>query len=218
MNVLVIGDTHCPAMHPNYLEFLQDIRSKFKCTKIVHIGDVIDHHCVSFHDKHPDSTGAVDEYDKCCDQTYELYRAFPNTTVCIGNHDARVNRLAAKQGIPDLYLKAYNDLYLTKKWKWVHNVTIDDVYYYHGEGVGGMHPAFSAAKMRMQNTVVGHYHSSCGVWYQAGPNGIIWGMNVGCGVDRHHLSMQYGAAFLKKPIIACGVVQDGCPHVEVMNL
>ena len=63
MNVLVIGDTHCPAMHPNYLEFLQDIRSKFKCTKIVHIGDVIDHHCVSFHDKHPDSTGAVDEYD-----------------------------------------------------------------------------------------------------------------------------------------------------------
>jgi hypothetical protein len=30
--------------------------------------------------------------------------------------------------------------------------------------------------------------------------------------------MQYGAAFLKKPIVACGVVIDGDPFVETMDL
>jgi hypothetical protein len=30
--------------------------------------------------------------------------------------------------------------------------------------------------------------------------------------------MQYGATFLKKPIVACGVVIDGTPFVETMDL
>lgn len=216
--VLVIGDTHVPAMHKKYIGFLRGVAKKWKTDKIVHIGDVVDHHCISFHDKHPDNPGAQQEYREAHKQIQELYREFPEMHITVGNHDMRVMRLNAKLGIPKLYLKEFNSLYDTPKWKWTEHVEFDDVYYYHGEGCGGQHPGFNAAKMRMQPTVIGHYHSACGVWYQVGPTAKVWGMNVGCGVDRNHWSMQYGAAFLKKPIVACGVVIDGNPQVETMNL
>jgi len=216
--ILVIGDTHCPAMHKNYFKFLCNTQKKWKTDTTIHIGDVVDHHCISFHDKHPDNEGAIAEYKTSQRQINMLYKQFGNMLVCIGNHDARVRRLNSKIGIPSMYLKEFNDLYGTSTWRWVESTEKDGVYFYHGEGVGGQHPAFSAAKMRMQPTVMGHYHSACGVWYQAGPTQKIWGMNVGCGVDRSHWSMQYGAAFLKKPIVACGVVVDGTPFVETMDL
>ena len=216
--VLVIGDTHAPAMHPKYIPFLRSIAKRWKIDRFIHIGDVVDHHCISFHDKSPDSPGALAEYEMTRKQVAQLYSEFPKLTVTIGNHDLRVLRLNAKLGIPKIYLKEFNSLYDTPTWHWTENVELDGVYYYHGEGAGGQHPAFSAAKMRMQSTVVGHYHSACGIAYQAGPTTKVWGMNVGCGIDRTHWSMQYGAAFLKKPIIACGVVIDGDPFVETMRL
>jgi predicted phosphodiesterase len=216
--VLVVGDTHVPAMHKDYIKFLNKTAAKWKVDKVVHIGDVVEHHCISFHDKHPDNPGAKEEYEQAYRQVQKLYKAFPNMQITVGNHDMRVMRLNAKIGIPKIYLKQFNALYDTPDWKWVENVEIDNVYYYHGEGAGGQHPAFNAAKMRMQSTVMGHYHSACGIWYQAGPTAKVWGMNVGCGVDRNHLFMQYGQAFLKKPIVACGVVIDGEPIIQTMNL
>jgi predicted phosphodiesterase len=216
--VLVLGDTHAPAMHRHYIRQLARVQSKYRTDRNVHIGDVVDHHCISFHEKHPDSMGAVDEYRNACAQVQALHQAFPDLEITIGNHDRRVLRLNAKAGIPSLYLKDFNELYGTDSWKWKDYVEIDGVYYYHGEGCGGQHPAFNAAKMRMQPTVIGHYHSACGIAYQAGPTAKVWGMNVGCGVDRNHLFMQYGSAYLKKPIVACGVVIDGEPYIETMDL
>jgi predicted phosphodiesterase len=205
-------------MHEDYVDFLKETANRWKTKKVVHIGDVVDHHCISFHDKHPDNPGALNEYETALEQVQKLYKAFPNITVTVGNHDMRVFRLNAKLGIPKMYLKEFNSLYNTPKWKWAENIEIDGVYYYHGEGCGGMHPGFNAAKMRMQSTVIGHYHSACGVWYQAGPTAKIWGMNVGCGLDRNHWSMQYASAYLKKPILGCGVVIDGNPFIETMQL
>ncbi len=127
-------------------------------------------------------------------------------------------RINSRQGVPGLYLKQFNDLYGTDTWKWVDSTTIDGVHYYHGEGSGGACPAMLAAKHRLCPVVLGHLHSACGVWYQVGPTAKIWGMSVGCGVDRDHWSMQYGAAFLRKPVVGCGVVIDGEPYVETMNL
>jgi len=217
--VLVIGDTHAPAMHKNYIPFLKEVARKWKTNKVVHVGDVVDHHCISFHDKHPNNPGPVREHEMAMAQIKKLHKEFPDMVVTIGNHDKRVQRLNAKMGIPDFYIKEFNTTYDTKGWKWVEHAEIDNVFYYHGEGAGGgQHPAFAAAKMRMQSTVIGHYHSCCGIWYQAGPTAKIWGMNVGCGVDRNHWAMDYGAAYLKKPIVSCGVVIEGVPFIETMNL
>lgn len=216
--VLVIGDTHAPAMHPAYIPFLKKIANKWETTRVVHIGDVVDHHCISFHDKHPDNEGAKREYAMTKKQVQRLYEAFPEMDITIGNHDKRVIRVTGKLGIPKIYLKGFNDLYGTRGWNWVNSLEIDNVYYYHGEGCGSQNPSFNAARARMQSTVIGHYHSCCGISYQAGPNSLIWGMSVGSGVDRNHWSMEYAETFLKKPILSCGVVINGHPYVETMNL
>ncbi len=51
--VLVIGDTHCPAMHKGYVPFLKKIYKKYKCNKVVHIGDSVDWNAISFPEKDP---------------------------------------------------------------------------------------------------------------------------------------------------------------------
>ena len=50
-NVLVIGDTHCPAMLDHYPDFLAEIYEAWDCEKVVHIGDLVDFHGISFHTK-----------------------------------------------------------------------------------------------------------------------------------------------------------------------
>lgn len=42
-------------------------------------------------------------------------------------------------------------------------------------------------------------------------------MQVGCGIDKTSYAMAYGKNF-RKPIISCGVVIEGNPYIEMMNL
>jgi len=215
--VLVIGDTHFPAVHPDYLSFVRKIHKKYRCNEVVHIGDVVDHHCISFHKKNPEHPAAVDEYllaVKCIKQWKSV---FPIMKVCIGNHDERVARLAADAGIPNLYLKDFNQLFETD-WSWDWGWNIDGVFYTHGTGASSQYPAFNAAKSRATSVIMGHAHSVAGINWVVGPTTRFFGMNVGSGVDRNHLAMQYGINYLKKPVVSCGVVIDGHPYHEMMDL
>lgn len=215
--VLVIGDTHFPAVLDGYLQFVKDVKKEYKCDKVIHIGDVIDHHCISFHTKHPDHPGAVSEYNQAMECIKEWKASFKNMVVTIGNHDDRVRRLAGDAGIPDFYIRSFNEIYNTS-WHWVKNHTVDNVFYYHGVGGGGLYPAFNTAKGMGISVVAGHHHSCAGINWQVSPMHSLFGMNVGCGVDRKHLAMKYGEDHIKKPVISCGVVIDGKPYMEMMSL
>ena len=217
--VLVIGDTHFPASHPKYLSFVQGIYKKYRCDTVVHIGDVVDHHNISFHKKHPDSEDATTEYKKAVRDIAKWYKAFPKAKVCIGNHDERVFRLNADVGIPSFYIKGYNEIYGTLGWKWDYSFIIDGVYYTHGTGSGGLTPAFNQSKARGLSCVMGHHHSVAGVNWIVGPSTRFFGMDVGTGVDRDHIGFGYGVNHLRKPVVSCGVVLDGKnPYLEVMDL
>jgi predicted phosphodiesterase len=216
--VLVIGDLHCPAVHPKYLDFVKGIRKKYKTDETVFIGDVVDHASISFHKKNPEHPAALDEYDQAMRSLRLWVKAFPDAVVTIGNHDDRVVRIAADAGIPAHYIKNYSETYDSANWDWMPFIEIDGVYYYHGIGANGMYPAINAAKMRLQSVVIGHYHSVAGINWIVGPTSRIFGMNVGSGVDRFHPAMQYGSAYLKKPVVSCGVVIDGHPYLELMDL
>ena len=66
-NVLVIGDTHFPFEHEYYLEFCKEIQKKERCGTVVHIGDLVDNHSISYHEKDPDlwsPAGEMAEVDK----------------------------------------------------------------------------------------------------------------------------------------------------------
>ncbi len=218
-NVLVIGDTHFPATHPKYLQFILGIKKKYSCNQFVHIGDVVDHHTISFHKKHPDSVSALTEYESALRNIREWYKVFPKLNVCIGNHDERVFRLTADIGIPSFYIKHYNEVYKTPSWKWDYGFTIDGVYYTHGTGTGGQYPSFNLAKTRATSVVLGHHHSIAGINWLVGPTQRFFGMDVGTGVDRSHIAFSYGMNHLKKPVVSCGVVINGKqPYLELMDL
>ena len=59
------------------------------------------------------------------------------------------------------------------------------------------------------HTVIGHVHSSAGVQYLASKRDLIFGMNVGCGIDIKSYAMAYGKNFANRPVLGCGVVQGG---------
>ena len=217
--VLVIGDLHLPAEREDYLDFCRDLRKKYKTKETVFIGDVLDHHAISFHDKHPEADAAVAEYHRSMDKLSAWKKAFPKSRVCIGNHDERIHRISASAGIPQMYLRNYKEIFNTPSWEWEYEFEIDGVTYIHGTGANsGIVPAFNAAKARMQSTVSGHVHSSASVCWSLGPSGSkIFGFNVPCGVDMNHKLMYYSKTFLKKPVNGAGVIINGHPYMEVMD-
>ena len=217
--VLVIGDLHLPAERPDYLEFCRDLRKKYKTNEVVFIGDVVDHHAISFHQKHPEADAAVAEYHRAMEKLKDWKKAFPNAKVCIGNHDERVERLASSTGNPAMYLKDYADIFNTPNWDWDWEHVIDDVVFQHGTASrSGVAPAFNLAKNLMCSTVCGHVHSAGGINWAMGPrDNKIFGFNVPCGVDKNHILMYYGRNFVKKPVNGAGVVIDGHPYMEIMD-
>lgn len=207
--VLVIGDIHAPAEHPGYLDFVTEIREQWQCDRVHFIGDVVDHHAISFHAHHPDAPGPKDEKElaqRCIDR---WYKRFPDASVNIGNHDARIIRLAATVNIPSYYLRDYSEVWHTPGWTWYDHTEIDGVTYRHGTGCSGLHPAYNLARASCCSVVIGHVHSTAGVAYLCGPQSRIFGVDTGCGVDDRHIAMAYGKDNVRKSIIACVVIIDG---------
>ena len=216
--ILVIGDVHEPATHPAYRKFCQDLYSQWDCNKTVFIGDVIDHHCISFHKTDIDADGVGREAEMAYAGVEKWHTAFPKAEVMIGNHDERVFRLAASVNIPARFIRGYEVVWNTPKWKWRRDTTIDDVHYFHGTGCTGKLPALNAAKDSMMSTVIGHCHTVAGVKWSCGVNRRVFGMDTGCGVDIHHPAMNYGKNMRSKPILSAGVVIDGYPYHEIMPM
>lgn len=215
--VLVIGDTHFPAVHPGYLKFCRDLHAEYGCDTVVHIGDVVDLHAISLHDKDPDAQGAVDEYESALEHVKAWYKAFPDARVCEGNHCQRIARMAATVSIPSRFLKGYNELYKTPGWQWATDHTIDEVFYTHGTGnSAGICPAFNIMSKMLLSTVSGHVHTAAGILWRANKLRRIFGMNVGCGVLDSHVAFRYAANIRIKSILSAGVVLDGIPHHRIM--
>jgi metallophosphoesterase superfamily enzyme len=215
---LVIADIHEPISHPEYLKFCRKVRRKYRCDHIHFVGDVIDWTAISFHAKHPQCPGSGDEYDLAKEGVRKWYKEFPEATVCIGNHDRRPQRLASSVNIPEFILKDFNELWDTPGWEWKDDFIFDDVYFFHGEGYRGKTPALNASVDMGMNVVMGHTHCSPQICYRANPLRSYFGMDVGCGIDVDSYAMSYGKQWKKghKPVLACGVIINGHPYLEVM--
>lgn len=216
--VLVIGDIHNPVAHPGYLAFCQDLRAKHRCDQIMFIGDVVDWHAISFHSKHPEAPGPKDEYELAKLHIGNWNRAFPVANVCIGNHDARVVRTVEEAGVPACLIRDFADAWGTKHWKWENSFTLDDVYYFHGTGTSGIHPAFNSMCKMLMSVVQGHIHSAGGIKWRANPVRRIFGMDTGCGIDDRAYAFAYGRDQKVRSILSAGVVIDGIPHHEIMAI
>jgi len=216
----IIGDTHLPYELSGYLEFCVETFDRYGVDTVVHIGDFIDHHSLSFHDSEPTLHNVMGEYESAYERAQDWYEAFPELTLIMGNHDRIPARQLRKLGMePSIYMRPIEELLgMPEGWQVVDQVEIDGVLYHHGETAGGINGFRKDAETRMRCTVSGHNHSNAGISATATDQELVWGLAVGCGVNHEHLAFAYGKHFAKKPIIACGVVIDGEPRIEYMSL
>lgn len=203
---LTIGDLHLPFVHPKYLRFCQDMAAKYDAERIVFIGDVVDWHSVSYHEVDPDGLSAGDEMKLTRRMLKRWVAAFPKADVCIGNHDARLHRKMMTHGMPAGALRSYKDLWETPGWNWGEEFVHDGVKYTHGTGLSGQTAALYRAMRNRISVVIGHTHSFGGVQYHASENDLIFGLNVGCGIDIRAYSFAYAAPFVNRPTLGCGLV------------
>ena len=214
----IIGDTHLPYELDGYLDFCQETFDKWGVDRVIHIGDFIDNHSLSFHDSEPLLHNVLGEYESAFERAQDWYEAFPEATLIMGNHDRIPARQLRKLGMePTIFMRPIEELF-GMPWDVVDQIEIDGVLYHHGETAGGINGFRKDAEQRMRCTVSGHNHSNAGISATATDDQLVWGMGVGCGVNQKHMAFAYGKNFSKKPIIACGVVIDGEPHVEYMDL
>ena len=219
MNVLIIADTHIPFEHKDYLAFCYSIYIKYKCGIVVHVGDLADNHSGSYHEHDPNGLSPDAELKLARKIIRKWVKVFPKVKMCKGNHDMLFHRKALTNGIPDETIHSFHDIYkLPKGWEYEYNYVIDDVKYEHGLKRSGKYAHIKAAQSNMQSTVMGHLHTNAGVGWSANDLKLVFGMAVGCGIDRDAYAFQYGTSFVQKPILGCGVVTNKGTHAEFIPM
>jgi hypothetical protein len=219
-SILIISDMHIPYQHENTLDFLNDLRLKYKPTRIICMGDELDKHSLSFHDSDPNLMSAGDELEKALPTIRELKKLFPKMDLLESNHGSLVYRKAKHHGIPRQYLRSYNEvLGVDDNWKWHFDLTVNLpngqlCYFHHGKSSDVLQLSQSMG----MNAVQGHYHEKLGVSYWANPTGLYFGLQTGCLIDDNSLAFSYNNVNLKRPLIGTALIVDSKPIVETMKL
>lgn len=209
-NTLIIGDRHAPFIRDGYLDFCIDTFKRYGCKNVADVGDSVDHHAISFHDKDPGGYSASKEVKKARESLAPWFKAFPRAVSCIGNHDALIRRKALAHGLPEEFLKSFGEIYNAPSgWRYDFEWNFGNWRLLHGTGTSGHNAAFKSAVSGRISTAQGHIHSAAGTRFHASSKDILWGMQVGCGIDRKAYAFHYGRDFQDKPIIGCGVVLEG---------
>lgn len=217
MNVGIIGDPHEPCTRPGYLEFCSDTFEYYRVDQVIHIGDAVDWHGISFHARQPEGPGVAAEYTLAYNKMQKWHTRFPNLKWCIGNHDERPARLAASVNIPEFMIKSYEEIWGVPGWEMGFHFVIDDVMYKHGTACSGVHPAWNQMNKSKMSVVMGHCHSRAGAKWSMNPNRRFFAMDVGCGINEKEYAFAYGKDMVERPILACGVVVDGQPISVAMK-
>ena len=205
--VLAIPDLHCPFEHLDALDFLKAVQAAYKVTEVICLGDEIDAHAFSRWPKDPDGMGAGQELAAAIEALIPFYVAFPDVQVCVSNHTIRPKKMMKEIGLPARLWPTYETmLNAPDGWSWHEHIIIDNVRYMHGDqGKGGMNGWTKNSGVYHQSTVVGHWHSKAGVYYDSG----MFNLNAGCLIDRKSYAFDYAKNSHKGPNLGCGIVIDG---------
>lgn len=216
-NILVIGDLHEPFCLDSYLKFNVNLYNKYNCDEVVFIGDIIDGHAWNYHEHNPDGKSPGDELIWSIKRLERWYEAFPKATILLGNHDLLISRKAKTAGLSQRFIRNFGEIIdAPTGWDFKLDYIKNNVLYTHGS-TGN---AIKRARESRISTVQGHLHSVSFVEYSVSIKDKIFGMNVGCGIDRTAYVFEYGKALPKKPVIGSGLVLDNgnLPIIELVRL
>lgn len=183
----IIPDLQEPFAHKDAFDFIKAVFKKYGVTKVVCIGDEVDFHAFAGKFPHdPDGYSPGHELGAAILALEKWYDEYPEVQVCTSNHLDRFYKRAYNAGLPRAAIRSPGDLLEAPKgWKWERVHTIDGVRYEHGDSQGGIDAARLLAITNRQSTVIGHHHAHGGVRFIANEESTIFGLNVGCLIDRH---------------------------------
>jgi len=205
-NILVIGDTHIPHQHPEYLSFLQRIQRKWNCGTVIHIGDIVDFSSTTYHDIHPEMPSPAYEFEYTKLELLKWQKAFPNMTVTIGNHDRRVTRKLKSSQVTTNWQKSFNDVFETN-WTFVPDYYFNNIYFCHGEGA----TARLTSLQKQCSVVQGHRHSESYIDF---PAKNLFAVQCPLGVNRDSLAFEYAKVDPKEWLIGACVIVNNTPIIE----
>lgn len=218
--ILFISDLHIPFHHKDSFAFLRHLKEKYNPTRVICLGDELDKHSLSYHEKDPNLYSPGHELEASLPFIQELAEIFPKMDILESNHGSLVWRKAKTSGIPKQYIKSYNDvLGVDEGWKWYFDLTLDlpdgsRCYVHHGKSSDVLN---LSQKMGM-SAVQGHYHTRLKVDFWSNPNGLYWGMQCGCLIDDDALAFSYNNVNIQRPTIGTGLIIDSIPILEPMIL
>jgi hypothetical protein len=221
--ILFLSDTHAPYHHPDLIEFLKSMKDRFKPTSIIHGGDEIDQHALSFHDSDPNLLSAGQELEQARMFVQELHELFPVMRICDSNHGSLHYRRAKAHGIPVEYLRTYREVLFPdgggEGWSWHSVIRVDQE---DGRPLQFQHQAagdlMKAAAHEGANLYVGHEHSKYGIGYGANAVSTYHSVYGGCTLDPASLAFAYGKLMISKPVLGITVVLGGRPCLIPMQL
>lgn len=220
--VMTFGDTHAPYTHQDALDFLSEVVNMYRPTMVVHTGDEVDHHALSFHDADPNLDSAGMELEKSIEWCAELERMFPELYLMESNHGSLAYRKAKAHGIPAAYIKSYREVLFPSGrgggWSWHHRLRIENEwgrdYQFQHQGQGDL---MNLSAHENANIIVGHEHSKFGVGYASSMVDTYWSMYTGWLGDIDSLAFAYGKEIPKKPTLGCGIIHNGIPLLIPMR-
>lgn len=215
--IMAIGDTQIPFMHVDAIKFLTAIYKKYKPNKIVQIGDLFDQYFANAWGKSSAADSTMEELGQGLEllhtQFLPIFKKTP-VTIIIGNHDERIFKRADEAGIHHKFMKTMREIYeLPKEVELCYNTVIDNVTYTHGHTTKCTAATATEVLTHEYETpvVYGHFHSLANITYLANRRRLVWGFNLGCLIDRHAYAFTYGANYKHKPILGCGIIDNGLP-------
>lgn len=147
------------------------------------------------------------------------FDAFPQTFLCLGNHDRLAQRKSRTNGIPTRAIKSFRETWkLPIGWQDDFSWEFYGVRFMHGTGFSGPYAHIRAAEANRQSCVIGHTHSVLATNYLVSEKDRIFAMNVGCGIERKSYAFEYGRFLPKKPVLGCGVVTDKGKFCQVFAM
>jgi hypothetical protein len=219
--VVIIGDSHIPYEHCDYLSFIKSVKKKYSGQKplMIHIGDEIDHHAISFHDNDPELLSAGHELELSIERLTYWNEEFPKLLLLESNHGSLAFRKCKHNGMPVRMLKPLQELYNTPGWSWWHDILLETsagpIYLCHGKSTG----YGALAKEQGCSAIQGHFHGKLEVTWHHRIGHKRFNMFVGCGINWQSLAFAYGKNHVPRPLLGCGVIdKNGMPHVYHMQL
>jgi len=218
--ILFISDLHIPFHHQDSFAFLLHLKQKYNPTRVICLGDELDQHSLSYHEKDPDLYSPGHELKVSLPFIQELEEIFPKMDILESNHGSLVWRKAKTNGIPKHYIKSYQDvLGVGSGWKWHFDMTLTlpdgtQCYVHHGKAAD----VLKLSQLMGMSAVQGHYHCDLGAKYWANPTGLYFGLQCGCLIDRDSYAYAYSNVNVKKQLIGTGLIIDSLPIVEPMVL